>query len=229
MSRIIALVEDEPHIRDNYAKWFRNHGYEVEEYATKQQATEAFSQRLPDLVVLDVGLGDQPEAGFELCRELRNQSKSLPIIFLSALDSDLDMISGLRLGADDYLTKEVSLPFLQARINALFSRLEALSLPENIDAKVVRGDLVLDKERFSVSWMGQALDLTLTEFWMLYALVSRPGHVKKREQLLQDANIIVEDNTITSHVKRIRRKFEKISPNFSGIETVYGIGYRWSL
>jgi len=229
MSRIIALVEDEPHIRDNYAKWFRNHGYEVEEYATKQQATEAFSQRLPDLVVLDVGLRDQPEAGFELCRELRNQSKSLPIIFLSALDSDLDMISGLRLGADDYLTKEVSLPFLQARINALFSRLEALSLPENIDAKVVRGDLVLDKERFSVSWMGQALDLTLTEFWMLYALVSRPGHVKKREQLLQDANIIVEDNTITSHVKRIRRKFEKISPNFSGIETVYGIGYRWSL
>jgi len=227
MSRTIALVEDEPHIRDNYAKWFRNHGYEVLEYATKNEAIGAFANSLPDLVILDVGLGDEPEAGFELCRELRQQSKTLPIIFLSALDTDLDMISGLRLGADDYLTKEVSLPFLQARINALFSRVEALSQPENKDAKMIRGDLVLDKERFTVSWFDKDLDLTLTEFWMLYPLVERPGHVKKREQLLKDANIIVEDNTITSHIKRIRRKFEKVTPVFEGIETVYGIGYRW--
>ncbi len=227
MARQIALVEDEPHIRDNYAKWLRRHGYEVVEYGTKQQALKGFSGNLPDLVILDVGLGDEPEAGFELCRELRRQSITLPIIFLSALDSDLDMISGLRLGADDYLTKEVSLPFLQARINALFCRLDALSQPENIDAKITCGDLVLDAERFSVFWEQQELDLTLTEFWMLHALVIRPGHVKKREQLLKDANIIVEDNTITSHIKRIRRKFEQITPEFNCIETMYGIGYRW--
>ncbi len=228
MAKIIALVEDEQSIRDNYAQWLRRHGYKVQEYASKQEASKGFSIQLPDLAVLDIGLGDDAEGGFDLCRELRAKSVTLPIIFLSALDSDFDMISGLRLGADDYLTKDVSLPFLQARINALFRRLQALSQPENQEAKICRGDLVLDPDRFTAHWQGIDLNLTLTEFWMLHALILRPGHVKQREQLLRDANVIVEENTITSHVKRMRRKFEAISDNFDYIETVYGVGYRWS-
>ncbi|HFB64667.1 MAG TPA: proteobacterial dedicated sortase system response regulator [Aeromonadales bacterium] len=228
MAKVIALVEDEQSIRDNYAQWLRRHGYEVQEYASKKEASEGFARQLPDLAVLDIGLGDEAEGGFDLCRELRGKSVTLPIIFLSALDSDFDMISGLRLGADDYLTKDVSLPFLQARINALFRRLEALSQPENKEAKIRRGDLVLDSDRFTAHWQGIDLALTLTEFWMLHALILRPGHVKQREQLLRDANVIVEENTITSHVKRMRRKFEAITAGFDYIETVYGVGYRWS-
>jgi len=228
MSKVIALVEDEQDIRDNYAHWLRKQGYEVVEYSNRNQASQGFAQKLPDLAILDIGLGDEPEGGFDLCRELRAQSVSLPIIFLSALDSDFDMISGLRLGADDYLTKDVSLPFLQARVSALFRRMEALSQPENQQAKITRGGLILDTDRFTATWQATDLGLTLTEFWMLHALVVRPGHVKQREQLLRDANVIVEENTITSHVKRMRRKFEAISDGFDYVETVYGVGYRWS-
>ncbi len=228
MSKVIALVEDEKDIRDNYAHWLRKQGYEVVEYQSRAQASKGFSQKLPDLAILDIGLGDEPDGGFDLCRELRAQSVTLPIIFLSALDSDFDMISGLRLGADDYLTKDVSLPFLQARVSALFRRMEALSQPENQQAKLIRGELILDTDRFTATWQTTDLCLTLTEFWMLHALVLRPGHVKQREQLLRDANVIVEENTITSHVKRMRRKFEAISGDFDYVETVYGVGYRWS-
>jgi len=228
MAKTIALVEDEEEIRANYSQWLSQHGYHVVEFSTRASASEGFAQALPDLAILDVSLGDDSEGGFDLCRALRAQSPTLPIIFLSALDSDFDMISGLRLGADDYLTKEVSLPFLQARINALFRRMEALAKPVDDDAVICRGDLKMDTSRFHAQWHGQALDLTITEFWILHALVKRPGHVKQREQLLRDANVVVEDNTITSHVKRLRRKFEAISPDFDAIETVYGVGYRWS-
>jgi two-component system, OmpR family, response regulator len=227
MSKRIAIVEDEPALRENYGDVLRRQGYEVHAYPNRQQALDAFRGRLPDLVLLDIGLEDEVDGGFELCRELRAQSATLPIIFLTARDSDLDTISGLRLGADDYLTKNISLPHLSARIAALFRRLQVLSEPPAQDNLLERGPLRMDLDRFRVTWNGQPVDLTLTEFWLVHALARRPGHVKNRDQLMEEANIVVDDSTITSHIKRIRRKFAALDAAFDAVETVYGMGYRW--
>ena len=228
MGRLIAIVEDEFAIRENYADALRHQGYEVGSYASRRDALNAFRQRLPDLVIVDIGLGDEAEGGFELCRELRSQSKGLPIIFLTARDSDLDTISGLRLGADDYLTKDISLAHLMARIAALLRRVDALRGPEDGASLLTRGPLTLDLDRMAVRWDDVPIPLTVTEFWIVHSLVRRPGHVKTRDQLMQEANVVVDDSTITSHVKRIRRKFEVTSDGFDCIDTVYGMGYRWS-
>src|SRR5882724_10234082 len=192
MKRLVAIVEDEPAIRDNYAAGFTREGYAVRTYANRAQAMSAFAARLPDLAVIDISLEDEPEGGFELCRQLRALSAELPIIFLTARDSELDAVSGLRLGADDFLTKDLSLPHLIARVNALFRRVDALRKP-NTPGELVR----------------------------------RPGHVRNRQQLMDAANVVLDDNTITSHVKRIRRKFQSINPKFDAVQTVYGMGYRW--
>ena len=154
-------------------------------------------------------------------------SELLPIIFLSARDSDFDIVSGLRLGADDYLTKDVSLPHLLARIAALFRRVDALSQTPRSEDILKRDDLVLDLNRLSVTWKNQAVVLTVTEFWMVHALVKFPGHVKNRDQLMDEAEMVVDESTITSHMKRIRKKFIVVDASFDGIETVYGMGYRW--
>jgi two-component system OmpR family response regulator len=225
--RRIAIVEDEPAIRANYAEALRRHGYEVATYASRPDALAAFRTRLPDLALVDIGLGDDIDGGFALTRELRAMSATVPIIFLSARDSDFDIVAGLRLGADDYLTKDVSLPHLAARIAALFRRSELLSAPPETEDIVARGPLTLDVKRLTASWHGQRVDLTLTEFWMVHALARHPGHVKDRDALMRDANIVVDDSTITSHVKRIRRKFLALDPAFDRIATVYGMGYRW--
>src|SRR4249920_3326717 len=137
MSRRIAIVEDEPAIRANYTDALRRHGFEVAAYATRDAALAAFRTRLPDLALIDIGLGDDPDAGFALCRELRALSATLPIIFLSARDSEFDVVAGLRLGADDYLTKDASLPQLAARIAALFRRSDLLTSPPSSEDVVV--------------------------------------------------------------------------------------------
>src|ERR1700746_3799787 len=133
MSRRIAIVEDEPAIRANYADALNKQGYEVAAYASRGDALAALRTRLPDLALIDIGLGDEIDGGFALCRELRALSESLPIIFLSARDSDFDVVAGLRLGADDYLTKDVSLPHLSARIAALFRRSDLLAAPQAVE------------------------------------------------------------------------------------------------
>ena len=227
MVKRIALVEDETAIRENYAEAIRKYGYEVVTYRDKQSAITGFRQKLPDLALIDISLGDDIEGGFELCRELRSLSATLPIIFLTARDSDLDEISGLRLGADDYLTKAVSIPQILARVAALFRRIEAMEKQGFREDIVRAGELVIDSDRMLVSWKQEIIDLTLTEFWMVYSLAKVPGHVKSRGQLMQDANIFVDDGTVTSHVKRIRRKFEILDESFDCIDTVYGMGYRW--
>ena len=227
MARRIAIVEDEPAIRENYADVLRRHGYQVATYGDRPTALSAFRERLPDLALIDIGLGDEMEGGFDLCRELRALSPTLPIVFLTARDSDVDAVSGFRLGADDYLTKGLSIPHLTARIAALFRRLDALAAPPAADDLVERGALLLDLDRMQVRWRGEPVELTLTEFWLVHSLARRPGHVKNREQLMADANIVVDDATITSHIKRIRRKFTALEPAFSAIESVYGMGYRW--
>ncbi|MCB1906407.1 MAG: proteobacterial dedicated sortase system response regulator [Rhodocyclaceae bacterium] len=227
MGRRIAIVEDEAAIRANYAEALTRQGYEVSAYADRPSALAAFRNRLPELAVIDIGLGEEPEGGFTLCAELRAMSARLPIIFLSARDSDFDIVSGLRLGADDYLTKDVSLPHLLARIAALFRRIEALADSGPEEEIVDRGALRLDAMRLAADWRGRPVGLTLTEFWMVHTLARTPGHVKSRDQLMQDARLVVDDGTITSHIKRIRRKFAAVDPDFDCIESVYGVGYRW--
>ncbi|GMU70840.1 MAG: proteobacterial dedicated sortase system response regulator [Burkholderiales bacterium] len=227
MSRRIAIVEDEPAIRANYADALKRLGYEVAAHATRDAALAAFRTRLPDLAVVDLGLGDDPDAGFALCRELRAMSPAIPILILSARDADIDIVSGLRVGADDYLTKDASLPHLAARIAALFRRADVAASPTAAEDVVLRGPLALDVKRMTARWREQPVDLTLTEFWMVHALARHPGHVKDRDALMREANTVVDDGTITSHVKRIRRKFQAIDPAFDRIATVYGMGYRW--
>jgi two-component system OmpR family response regulator len=228
MARTVAIVEDDPAIRGNYADMLQKHGYQVSAFSDRKSALAAFRSRLPDLALLDIGLGDEPDGGFALCRDLRAMSAALPIIFLTARDSDFDTVSGLRMGADDYLTKEVGLPHLLARISALFRRADLLAQPQVVEELVERGALRLDMKRFQVTWSAGPVDLTLTEFWLVHALARFPGHVKDREQLMQEAHIVVDDTTITSHVKRIRRKFQAVDAQFAAIDTVYGLGYRWN-
>lgn len=228
MSRRIALVEDDPAIRENIADVLRRQRYEVSAFGDRPQALAAFKLRLPDLAIIDIGLGQEVDGGFTLVRELRALSETLPIIFLTARDSDFDLVSGLRLGADDYLTKDVSMPHLLARIAALFRRADLKATPASSEDVMLRGELQLDLKRMNALWHTQRVDLTLTEFWMIHTLVKFPGHVKNRDQLMADANLVVDDATITSHIKRIRKKFIAVDAQFDAIDTVYGMGYRWT-
>ncbi len=227
MTKRIAIVEDEAAIRENYADVLRSQGYQVQTYANRETATQAFNLRLPNLVILDIGLNEEYDGGFVLCQQLRAKSASLPIIFLTARDNDFDTVSGLRIGADDYLTKDISLPHLTARISALFRRQEAFKQPVNDEHITQTGSLTIDSQRMTITWHNQSIDLTITEFWLVHALAKHPGHVKNRTQLMTDSKIYVDDSTITSHIKRIRKKFIKIDDSFDCIETVYGMGYRW--
>ena len=227
MARLVALIEDEKGIRDNYADALRRRGYDVLSCGSRREALQLCRTRLPDLAVIDIGLGDEVEGGFDLCRELRNMSTTLPIIFLTARDSDIDAISGLRLGADDYLTKDITLPQLLARIAALFRRVDALRAPVDKNAVIKHGSLMIDRNRLLVEWRGGRVDLTLTEFWIVCSLAHIPGYVKNRDQLMGEANIFVDEGTVTSHIKRIRKKFRAHDPEFDNVETMYGMGYRW--
>jgi two-component system, OmpR family, response regulator len=227
MQRHIAIVEDEFAIAANYRDAFQRLGYKVSHYPDRPSALDAFNQRLPDLAVIDVGLGDEVEGGFDLCRELRSRAPELPIVFLTARNDDFDVISGLRLGADDYLTKDISQAQMLARIVALFRRVDALRRPVEAEEVLERGPLSLNMARMSAHWRGQPVELTITELWILHALAKHPGHVKNRQQLMDAANVVLDDNTITSHIKRIRRKFTALDSQFNAIETAYGMGYRW--
>jgi two-component system, OmpR family, response regulator len=229
MSRRIAIVEDEAALRENYAAVLRKQGYEVLTFPNRKKAMAAFEVRLPDLCIIDIGLEDEIDGGFMLCQSLRSLSETLPIMFLTARDNDFDTVSGLRMGADDYLTKDTSLPHLTARIAALFRRQDALEQPVAPENQMIRGDLCIDLSRMHVSWREQPVSLTITEFWMLHALVKYPGHVKSRDALMQESKIYVDNSTITSHVKRIRKKFIQVDKQFDCIDTVYGMGYRWNL
>ncbi|MGB1950939.1 MAG: proteobacterial dedicated sortase system response regulator [Marinobacter sp.] len=229
MKRHIALIEDEPAIRENYRDAFERRGYRVSAYGDRKSAFQVLRTALPDLAIIDVGLGDESEGGFTLCQDLRQLSATVPIIFLTARDSDIDSVHGLRLGADDYVTKDMSLDHLLARVTALLRRAdawaEALKKPDEV---LQRGKLTLNVDRMTADWQGQPVDLTVTEFWMLHALVQHPGHVRTRDQLMEAASTVLDDNTVTSHIKRIRRKFQQLDSAFDGIQTAYGMGYRWN-
>lgn len=223
----IVIVEDEPALAANYSDALTQRGFRVSHFANRPTASAAFAQALPDLAIIDIGLGSEMDGGFELCRELRARSAELPIIFLTARDDDVDIVSGFRLGADDYLSKDISLLHLQARVTALLARVTALRAGTQQASRVERGALTLDGERLEALWLGEALPLTVTEFWIVQALARRPGHVKSRQQLMEAANTVLDDSTVTSHIKRIRRKFQQIDAEFHAIDTAYGLGYRW--
>ena len=227
MSKRIALVEDDRALRENYIAALSKQGYEVQPYANRRHAEQAFSEKLPDLAIIDIGLEDEIDGGFAVCQQLRSVSKSLPIIFFTARDNDYDAICGLRMGADDYLTKDISLPHLLARIAALFRRTELLDRPQTPTDLIQTGDLLMDSKRMTASWKRQSIELTVTEFWMLHAIAKFSGHVKSRQQLMDESKMVVDDTTITSHIKRIRKKFLQLDEHFDCVETVYGMGYRW--
>lgn len=223
----IAIVEDEAAIRENYKDVLQQQGYSVQAYANRPEAMRAFNTRLPDLAIIDIGLENEIDGGFTLCQSLRAMSSTLPIIFLTARDSDFDTVCGLRLGADDYLSKEVSFPHLIARLAALFRRSELKDASSDNSPLIEHGLLSIDINRMQVYWNKIHIELTVTEFWMVHALARRPGHVRQRQELMQEAKIFVDDSTITSHVKRIRKKFLAQDAQFDCIDTVYGMGYRW--
>jgi len=227
-TRSIAIVEDDPDQRENYADALRSQGYEVLTYGNRPDAERGFATKLPDLAILDIMLEDEVDGGFDLCRQLRAMSANLPIIFLTARDSDIDRVSGLRLDAWDYLTKPVNLQFLAVRVSSLFRIAESVKEQNSQEAILRIGDLMLDPNSMSVSWREQPINLTLTEFWLVESLARRPGHVKTYEQLMQvTRQSYVEKNTINGYVRRVRKKFKEVDPTFSMIQTVFGIGYRW--
>jgi two-component system OmpR family response regulator len=226
MAKRIAVVEDDVSIRDNLRHALIRAGHDVQVFGDRSSAERALASRLPDLAIIDIGLPGEPDGGFELCRWLREQARALPILILSARDSDIDIVSGLRLGADDYVTKSVSLPHLLARVTALFRRADLTQAGVRTET-LERGPLRLDIGRFEASWRGQLVELTVTEFWIVHALAKHAGNVKDRDALMAESNMLVDDHTITSYVKRIRRKFTSVDTRFDAIETVYGLGYRF--
>jgi two-component system OmpR family response regulator len=227
MQKKIALVEDDLALRENYIAALTKQGYAVKAYETRPQAEVAFANHLPDLAIIDIGLHDEIDGGFALCQQLRGLSSTLPIIFFTARDNDYDTICGLRMGADDYLTKDISLPHLLARIAALFRRNDLLLQPQKASDIIQNVHLSMDANRMTVSWRDTRVELTVTEFWMLFAIAKYAGHVKSRQQLMDESKMVVDDTTITSHIKRVRKKFIQIDSDFDRIETVYGMGYRW--
>jgi DNA-binding response OmpR family regulator len=225
----VAIVEDEEHIRENVAFAIKREGYQVETYADGVEAWEVFQQTLPDLVVLDIIMPRMD--GLELCRKLRTVSETIPIIFLTSRDEEFDKVLGLELGADDYLCKPFSMRELLARIKVLFRRLSLTVEPDGEEQLQQVGRLTLDLQRYTARWDGQLIPLTVTEFMILRALSRHPGHVKTRQQLMDEGyphDTFVSDRTIDSHIKRLRKKFVAVDEGFTGIDTVYGLGYRYT-
>ncbi|MEM6605201.1 MAG: response regulator transcription factor [Pseudomonadota bacterium] len=230
MERRIAYVEDDDIIRENYSEILREEGFDVHAFATKESAMAAFEQSLPDLALLDVSLHGERDAGYQICLELRRMSAELPIIFLTSHDGEVDRISGLRMGADDYLTKDSTIDYIVVRIETLFRRLDAIrgAAAEKKNTPPTQPSQVnLDDVYSRASWQGTPLELPLTLYWLLQDLVSNPGMVRTHRDLMRAANIVVEQNTITAHVKSLRSAFKDVDPSFDAIKTERGRGYRW--
>ena len=228
----IALVDDDRNILTSVSILLESEGYDVETYNDGQSALDAFNRKLPDLAVLDIKMPRMD--GMELLQRLR-QKTSMPVIFLTSKDDEIDEILGLRMGADDYVKKPFSQRLLIERVRSLLRRQEALDgveIEETDETKVmIRGQLTMDPLRHSVSWKGNNVTLTVTEFMLLQALAQRPGFVNSRDQLMDvayDDQIYVDDRTIDSHIKRLRKKMRTADDTFNAIETLYGIGYRYN-
>lgn len=228
MAGKIALVDDDQNILTSVSIALETEGFKVATFSDGEEALNGLPAFDPDLVVLDVKMPRMD--GLSLLGKLRETS-NIPVIFLTSVDDEVDEVLGLRMGADDYITKPFSQRLLIERVRVLLRRQALIKDgPEDDSEKIMRGSLELDEARHLCLWQGETVDLTVTEFLLLKSLVLRPGHVKNRDQLINDAygeNIYVDDRTIDSHIKRVRQKFKKIDTGFSQIETLYGVGYRY--
>jgi two-component system response regulator ChvI len=231
MASTIALVDDDRNIIASVSMALEAEGWTVRAYNDGAEGLAGITAMPPDLVVADIKMPRMD--GMEMLGKLRQKSQ-IPVIFLTSKDDEIDEVLGLKMGADDYIRKPFSQRLLIERIRALLRRSEARAATggeaANADKMLVRGDLVLDSARHWCTWKGEPIQLTVTEFLLLQALASRAGHVKSRDQLMDSAyddNVYVDDRTIDSHVKRIRKKFRVVDPEFDGIETLYGVGYRY--
>ena len=228
----IALVDDDRNILTSVAMTLEAEGFEVETYNDGQSALEAFNRKMPELAVLDIKMPRMD--GMDLLQRLRQKSK-VPVIYLTSKDDEIDELMGLRMGADDYVRKPFSQRLLVERIRYILRRQEAIAsdagaAPEDAQVRT-RGALVMDPLRHAVTWKGRDVSLTVTEFLLLQALAQRPGFVKSRDQLMDvayDEQVYVDDRTIDSHIKRLRKKMRDADDDFSAIETLYGIGYRYN-
>jgi two-component system response regulator ChvI len=227
----IALVDDDRNILTSVSICLEAEGFEVETYNDGQAALDAFNRKLPDMAVLDMKMPRMD--GMELLQRLR-QKTQMPIIFLTSKDDEIDEVLGLRMGADDYVKKPFSQRLLVERIRALLRRKQAIEEGGEASEEskvIVRGNLEMDPLRHSVKWKGLEVTLTVTEFLLLQALAQRPGVVKSRDQLMDvayDDQVYVDDRTIDSHIKRLRKKMRSVDDEFSSIETLYGIGYKYN-
>ncbi|HEX5237182.1 MAG TPA: response regulator transcription factor [Sphingomicrobium sp.] len=233
MSQAIALVDDDRNILTSVSIAIQSEGFISRVYSDPTVALKAIAENPPDLAVLDIKMPQMD--GMELLRRIREFS-SLPVIFLTSKDDELDEALGLAMGADDYISKPFSQRLLIARIRAILRRQELERGEATADGAepelppLERGRLLMDGARHKVKWDGKGVTLTVTEFLILEALAQRPGVVKSRNQLLDVAysdDIYVDDRTIDSHIKRIRRKFRSVDPEFDAVETLYGVGYRF--
>jgi two-component system, OmpR family, response regulator ChvI len=230
VSQSIALVDDDRNILTSVSIALEAEGFRVDTYVDGTDALRGLSQKPVDLAVLDIKMPRMD--GMELLGKIREKS-GVPVIFLTSKDDEIDEVLGLRMGADDYIKKPFSQRLLIERIRALLRRreLDTSTGPDGASEEVIRrGDLIMDPGRHQCSWKGAPVNLTVTEFLLLKSLATRPGHVKNRDQLIDAAygeHIYVDDRTIDSHVKRLRKKFKTLDEDFSEIETLYGVGYRY--
>lgn len=230
MNQTIALVDDDRNILTSVSMALEAEGFRVKTFTDGETALRALSREPFDLAVLDIKMPRLD--GIELLTRLRRHS-TVPVIFLTSKDEEIDELLGLKMGADDYIRKPFSLRLLIERIRAVLRRAETSAEGPDTTARATinRGDLVLDPARHLCTWRGQPVMLTVTEFLILTSLASRPGHVRSRDQLMDvayDDNVYVDDRTIDSHIKRIRKKLKATDPDFAKIETLYGVGYRYT-
>ena len=227
MPHTIALVDDDQNILASLSSALEDEGYSVDTYVDGVEALDGIARRPVDLAILDIKMPRMD--GMELLGNLRKKN-NLPVIFLTSKDDEIDEVMGLRMGADDYIKKPFSQRLLLERIRAVLRRHEPGEIEQDKKDVLRRGDLILDSSRHLCTWKDKEVNLTVTEFLLVEALARRPGHVKNRDQLIDAAygeHIYVDDRTIDSHIKRLRRKFKNEDEEFAEIETLYGVGYRY--
>ncbi|ERI12977.1 two-component system response regulator ChvI [Ochrobactrum intermedium] len=230
-TQTIALVDDDRNILTSVSIALESEGYRVETYTDGASALDGLMARPPNLAIFDIKMPRMD--GMELLRRLRQKS-DLPVIFLTSKDDEIDELFGLKMGADDFITKPFSQRLLVERVKAVLRRVasrDGTAKPTGQQAKSLeRGQLVMDQERHTCTWKGEPVTLTVTEFLILHSLAQRPGVVKSRDALMDaayDEQVYVDDRTIDSHIKRLRKKFKAVDDDFEMIETLYGVGYRF--
>ena len=230
MQQTIALVDDDRNILTSVSMTLEAEGFRTRSFSDGSDALRSLAVQPVDLVILDIKMPRMD--GMEVLNRIRTSS-NVPVIFLTSKEDEVDEVLGLRMGADDYITKPFSQRLLVERIRAILRRKEMEEVKETRDSSeevMTRGELILDPVKHQCTWRGIDVTLTVTEFLILKSLVHRPGHVKTRDQLMDAAygeHIYVDDRTIDSHIKRLRKKFKAKDDDFNQIETLYGVGYRY--